>query len=592
MKLQTRTVDILAQQRLLAAGVTPLLARLLAARGVANADDARLELAGLLPPHPLKGLAAAAQLLSDTIDRQEPILVVGDYDCDGATAIAVAVLGLRAMGATVDYLVPNRMENGYGLTPEVADMAAVHPRLGCPSLLVTVDNGIASVTGVERAHALGMKVLVTDHHLPGERLPDADVIVNPNQPGCTFPSKCIAGVGVMFYLLTALRSHRRELGRFGTPGTPGGAGAAEATPEPSLGPLLDLVALGTVADVVPLDRNNRILVSAGLKRMRAGRCRPGISALLQVARRSARTIGAADLGFAVGPRLNAAGRLSDMSIGVECLLTDDFPRALALAEELDAINQERRGIEQTMREQAQALLCDVDPARRALVVQDPGWHHGVIGLVASRMKDLHHRPCIALAPDSDDLLRGSGRSIPGVHLRDVLDLIEKRNPGTLLKFGGHAMAAGLTMRRCDLPLFEAAFEEAVATLADAEAFSPSLLTDGPLDAPDLSLAVIEEIDSQIWGQGFAQPLFSGRFNILSQRLIKDRHMKLELALESAPRQRIKAIFFGRAQALPRQAVLAYRLQREEYQGMTGVSLQVEHVLSELMVPDAAAAPGR
>ena len=579
MKLQTRAVDLLAQQRLLEGGLPPLLARLLAARGITNVDDTRLELAGLLPPHALKGLSAAASLLSDVIDRREPILVVGDYDCDGATAIAVAVLGLRAMGATVDYLVPNRFENGYGLTPEVSDMAARHPRLGRPALLVTVDNGIASVAGVERAHALGMKVLVTDHHLPGERLPDAAVIVNPNQAGCPFPSKCLAGVGVMFYLLTALRALRRDQGRFGGPG---------GQPEPPLGPLLDLVALGTVADVVPLDRNNRILVAAGVQRMRAGRCRPGISALLQVARRSARTMSAADLGFAVGPRLNAAGRLSDMSIGVECLLADDFTRALELAEQLDGINQERRAIEQTMREEAISLLCDVDPQRLALVVQDPGWHHGVIGLVASRIKDLHHRPCVALAPENDEIMRGSGRSIPGVHLRDVLDLVEKRNPGMLLKFGGHAMAAGLSMHRADLAAFEAAFEAAVATLADPEAFSPCLLTDGPLDAQEMSLAVIEQIDSQIWGQGFAQPLFSGRFSILSQRLIKDRHMKLELALESAPRRRLKAIFFGRAEALPRQAVLAFRLQREEYQGLAGVCLHIEHVLSEMTARDEIA----
>ena len=568
MKLQTRTVDYLAQQRLLEGGLTPLLARLLAARGISRYEDTRLELATMLPPESLMGLDDAARLLSETIDRQEPILVVGDYDCDGATAIAVAVLGLRAMGATVDYLVPNRFENGYGLTPEVADMAARHPRLGCPRLLVTVDNGIASVTGVARAHELGMKVLVTDHHLPGDQLPDAEVIVNPNQPGCRFPSKCIAGVGVMFYLLTALRARRRELGRF-------------EGPQPSLAPLLDLVALGTVADVVPLDRNNRILVAAGLQRMRAGRCRPGITALLQVARRSARTIGAADLGFAVGPRLNAAGRLADMSLGVECLLAEDFGRAMDLAEQLDQINHERRAIEQTMRDQAMGLLCEVKPERLALVVHDGGWHHGVIGLVASRIKDLHHRPCIALAPESDEILRGSGRSIPGVHLRDVLDLVEKRNPGMLLKFGGHAMAAGLSMRRADLAAFEAAFEAAVTTLADPEAFSPSLLTDGPLDAPDMCLDVIEQIDSQIWGQGFAQPLFSGRFTILSQRLIKDRHMKLELALESEPRRRLKAIFFGRAEALPRQAVLAYRLQREEYQGLAGVCLHIEHVLSEM-----------
>lgn len=570
MRLHTRPVDALAQQRLLDAGFTPLLARLLAARGIARAEDARLELAGLLPPSSLAGIPEAARLLSDAIDRQEPVVVVGDYDCDGATAIAVAVLGLRAMGARVDYLVPNRFENGYGLTPEVAALAAAHPRLGKPALLVTVDNGIASVAGVAHAHALGMKVLVTDHHLPGDQLPDADVIVNPNQPGCRFPSKCIAGVGVMFYLLTALRALRRELGRFGG-----------ADREPPLAPLLDLVALGTVADVVPLDRNNRILVAAGLQRMRAGRCRPGIAALLQVARRSARTVDAADLGFAVGPRLNAAGRLADMSLGVECLLADDFDRAMSLAESLDRINQERRGIEQEMREQALLRLSDADPSRRALVVHDPSWHHGVIGLVASRVKDRHHRPCIALAPQDDEVLRGSGRSIAGVHLRDALDLVDKRHPGMLLKFGGHAMAAGLSLRRTDLPAFEAAFESAVATLADPEAFVPGLLTDGPLAADEICLAAIEQLDSQIWGQGFAQPLFSGRFTVLAQRLIKERHLKLDLALEAEPRRRFKAIFFGRTEALPAQAVLAYRLQRDEYLDAASVCLQVEHLLNDM-----------
>jgi len=427
---------------------------------------------------------------------------------------------------------------------------------------------------------------VTDHHLPGDRLPDAEVIVNPNQPGCRFPSKCIAGVGVMFYLLTALRALRRELGRFGGPGQ---------RAEPPLAPLLDLVALGTVADVVPLDRNNRILVAAGLQRMRAGRGRPGIAALLQVARRAARTVSCADLGFAVGPRLNAAGRLADMSLGVECLIADDFGRAMALAEELDRINQERRGIEQQMRDQAIGRLADVDPARRALVVHDPAWHHGVIGLVASRVKDLHHRPCIALAPQDDEVLRGSGRSIAGVHLRDALDLVDKRHPGMLLKFGGHAMAAGLSLRRGDLPRFEAALEAAVAKLADPEAFVPGLLTDGPLEPEEMCLAAIESLESQIWGQGFAQPLFAGRFNILGQRLIKERHLKLDLSLESDPRRRIKAMFFGRAEALPARATLAYRLQRDDYLDAAGVCLHVEHLLNDMaavVTPVGMLAPAR
>ncbi len=568
MKLETRPLDRLARQRLLDAGFPPLLARLLAARGIREPDESRLELAHLLPPDDLKGLADAVRLLNSAIDAQQPVLIVGDYDCDGATAIAVGVLGLRMLGARVDYLVPNRFENGYGLTPEVVDAALAHPRLGPPALIVTVDNGIAAHAGIDRANAVGVPVLVTDHHLPSERLPAAAAILNPNQSGCRFRSKALAGVGVMFYLLIALRAARRAAGHLPEGG-------------PALASLLDLVALGTVADVVPLDRNNRILVAAGLARMRAGRCRPGIAALLQVAQRSARTMDAADLGFAVGPRLNAAGRLSDMSIGVECLLTDDPTRAADLAEQLDRINRERRGIEQSMREQAMALLVDVDPAKLGLVVHDAGWHHGVVGLVASRVKEAHHRPCVALAPDSGALLRGSGRSIAGVNLRDVLDLVEKRHPGLLPKFGGHAMAAGLTLRLADLPVFEAAFDAAVRTLADPEAFSPTLLTDGPLDATEISLAAIEQIESQVWGQGFAPPVFAGRFSIVSQRRIKDRHMKLELALDDAPRQRFGAIFFGRADPLPPQAVLAYRLQRDVYQGNARVSLQVEHLLDDL-----------
>ncbi len=574
MQLQVRTIDRLARERLIQeAGLSPLLARLLAARGVRGPADARLELAGLLPPDTMRGLPEAVRLLDDAVTRQQKILIVGDYDCDGATAIAVAVLGLRSFGAQVDYLVPNRFDNGYGLTPEVVDLALVHPRLGRPDLLVTVDNGIAAHAGIARAHEVGLPVLVTDHHLPGETLPQAAAIIDPNQPGCGFPSKALAGVGVMFYLLVALRARCRQL----RPGSPG----ADAP----IANLLDLVALGTVADVVPLDRNNRILVAAGLARIRSGRCRPGITALLQVARRSARQVAAADLGFAVGPRLNAAGRLADMSLGVECLLADDSTQALERAEALDGINRERRSIEETMRDQALDSLQHVSPERRGLVVHDEHWHHGVIGLVASRVKDKHHRPCIALAPDDQGNLRGSGRSILGAHLRDILDLVDKRHPGMLLKFGGHAMAAGLTLQAGDRARFETAFDEAVGQLADPEAFSPTLITDGPLSPEEMSLQTVAEIDAQVWGQGFAPPLFSGRFTVLSQRLIKDRHLKLELADPSLPRQRLPAIYFGRVDRLPEQAVLAYRLSRDDYQGNARISLMIDRLIED----DAGAA---
>lgn len=565
MKLNLRPVDLRARQTLLAAGVDPLLARLLAARGIQHPEQMNLDLAGLLPPGGMLGLEAAAARISAAIDAGEPMLIVGDYDCDGATAITLAVEGLRMLGASVDYLVPNRFENGYGLTPEVVEAALVHPRLGRPALLITVDNGIASVAGVEHARHHDLPVIITDHHLPGEHLPPALAIVNPNQPGCPFPDKNLAGVGVMLYLLIALRSLRRDTGRLNGP-------------PPPLAPLLDLAALGTVADVVPLSRNNRVLVNAGLSRIRAGRARPGIAALLQVARRAARTLDAADLGFAIGPRINAAGRLADMSLGVECLLATDMGRATELATQLDQINVQRRDLEQSMREEALTQIGEPDAAARSLVIHDPNWHHGVIGLVASKIKDRYHRPTIALAPDQDGLLRGSGRSIRGVHLRDVLDLVDKRHPGMLIKFGGHAMAAGLTLPAERLEEFRDALEEAVASLSDPAAFDPFVTTDGPLPPDALHISTIKLLDTQIWGQGFPPPLFSGRFNVRTQRLINNRHLKLELSPCDSPTLRIPAIFFGRTDALPPEAVLSYRLQRDDYRGENAVSLQIDQVL--------------
>lgn len=566
-RLAIRAVDPRALARLIAAGVSPLMARLYAARGVRGAEGIGGTPADLLPPSLMTGIAPAARLLADAISAGRRLLVVGDYDCDGATGVAVGVLGLRGLGAVVDYLVPNRFEDGYGLTPEIVEAALAHPRLGRPDVLITVDNGVASVAGVARARAAGLRVVVTDHHLPGATLPEADAIVDPNLPGCDFPSKHLAGVGVMFYLLLALRAELRERGAF------------TGRTEPNLGELLDLVALGTVADVVPLDRNNRLLVAAGLKRLRAGRARPGMMALLRLAGREPRTSGSLDLGFAIGPRINAAGRLSDMSLGVECLLADDPGTADGLALRLDAINRERRDIEADMHDEALAEVGEPDPACRALIAFRPHWHQGVVGLIASRLKERFARPTIALARDerSPGRLKGSGRSIAGLHLRDALDRVDKRLPGVLIRFGGHAMAAGLTIAEADLQQFADAFETACRELADATCFAPVLETDGALAADDLHPATVAEIEHEVWGQGFPAPLFADRFGVLGQRLVKDRHLKLELRLGE---RRVSAIAFGRTDPLPPQALLAYQLQRDDWRGGDAVSLIVRHVLDD------------
>jgi single-stranded-DNA-specific exonuclease len=562
-RLALRRVDPRALASLTAAGVSPLMARLYAGRGIDGAASIGGGPADLIPPQALLGAADAARLLADAIAAHRRLLVVGDYDCDGATGVAVGVLGLRMMGAVVDYLVPNRFDHGYGLTPEIVDVALAHPRLGRPDVLITVDNGIASIEGVARARAAGLQVVVTDHHLPGSTLPAADALVNPNQPGCTFPSKNLAGVGVMFYVLVALRAELRT------------RGAWSGRSEPPLAELLDLVALGTVADVVRLDRNNRLLVAAGLKRLRGGRARPGLLALLRLAGREPREVGSLDLGFALGPRINAAGRLSDISMGVECLLEQDETRAAELARQLDEMNRERREIETDMRDEALADVGEPDPACRTLVAFRPGWHQGVIGLVASRLKERHGRPTLALARDErmPGTLKGSGRSIPGVHLRDALDLVDRRAPGVLMRFGGHAMAAGLTMAEDGLARFSDAFEAAVRELADPASFAPVLETDGPLAPDELNVGTVAEIDHEVWGQGFPAPLFADRFEVLSQRLIKDRHLKLELRLGT---RRVAAIAFGRTEPVEREALLAYQLQRDTWQGADGVSLIVRH----------------
>jgi len=569
--ITVREVPQAALGRLLAAGVHPVMARLLAARGVDDARAISRDLAGLAAPDSMKGLAHAAGLLADAIARGERICVVADYDCDGATACAVAIRGLRALGAApaqVDYIVPNRFEHGYGLTPPVAALAAAHPRLGRPDWLLTVDAGIASHDGVAAAHAAGMRVIVTDHHLPGATLPPAEAIVDPNQPGCAFPSKHLAGVGVMFYLLLALRAQWRRR----DPSSP----AARAP----LQRLLDLVALGTVADLVRLDANNRLLVAAGLQRIRAGAACAGVRALLRVAGRDERRAGSGDLGFAVGPRVNAAGRLADISIGIECLLADDPARAAELAAALDAINRERRGIEAAMREQALAALDTLpEPAadRKSVVLHREGWHEGLVGLVASRVKERVNRPVFALAAAASDpsLLRGSGRSIPGVHLRDVLDLVDKLAPGLLLRFGGHAMAAGLTLRAAQRDEFAALLERAVGEFADPSCFSASLPTDGPLAAGEIDLPLVDAIEAEVWGQGFAPPLFCGVFAVARQSIVAGRHLRAQLRTGAA--RPLDAIAFGRGEPLPAAARIAYRLMRDEYQGLASVRLVGEAV---------------
>ncbi|MEM5293318.1 single-stranded-DNA-specific exonuclease RecJ [Burkholderia sp. JPY481] len=548
-------------------GMHPVLARLYASRGVCLPEEVKTGLARLVPPADLKGCDAAAALLADALQQQRRMLVVADYDCDGATACAVAVRGLRMFGARIDYLVPNRMEHGYGLTPDIVELAA-RSAAGKPDLLITVDNGIASVDGVAAANALGIDVLVTDHHLPGDELPAARAIVNPNQPGCTFPSKCLAGVGVMFYVLLALRAELRRRGAFG-----------DALPEPRLDGLLDLVALGTVADVVKLDGNNRVLVAQGLQRIRKGRMQPGIAALFRAAARDARNASGFDLGFALGPRLNAAGRLSDMSLGIECLTTDDVGRAWELAQQLDTMNRERREIEAGMQQQALDDLSTVDPdGATTITLFNPGWHQGVIGIVAGRLKEKFHRPSFTFAPADDTgvLVKGSGRSIPGFHLRDALDLISKREPDLIVKFGGHAMAAGLTIAAADVPRFTAAFEAVGREWLSAEALARTVETDGELEDAYFTPQFVEMLDAAVWGQGFPAPVFSGEFEVASQALVKDKHLKLQLL---RGRQRFNAIWFNHTDTLPARTTVAYRLSSDTWNGVSRVQLIVEHAVS-------------
>lgn len=560
LNLVTRPCPAAAVEHLRRAGLPPLLARLYASRGVKRQEELKTRLAELLPHTGLLNCDAAGARLADAIQRGERLLVVADYDADGATACAAAVTGLRAMGAHVDYLVPNRFEYGYGLSPEIAELAAERQ----PDLLITVDNGIAAHAGVETARRLGMEVVVTDHHLPAQTggLPQA-LIVNPNQPGCPFPSKSLAGVGVMFYVLVALRAELRRRGWFAPPRA-----------EPNLAELLDLVALGTVADVVPLDANNRLLVQQGLKRMRAGQARPGIAALFRTAGRDPARASVYDLGFVLGPRLNAAGRLADMSFGIACLLAEDLDRAIPLARELDRLNRERREIESDMQEQALARLETVDVAEGySLTLYDPAWHQGVVGLLASRLKERHHRPTIVFADGGDGLIKGSGRSIAGLHLRDALDRVDKRHAGLMLKFGGHAAAAGLTLERDDFPRFAAAFEAVARELLSPADLERVIETDGPLSAEECRLEQALMLREAVWGQGFPPPLFSGEFRVDSQRLVGDKHLKLRLSGNGFAAE---AMLFNHDAPLPEAIQATYRLEVNEWNGRASPQLTLEH----------------
>jgi single-stranded-DNA-specific exonuclease len=561
VKIVVRPYSESDRQALVVAGVHPLLARLYAARRVHSATELELDAARLLPPERLLHATRAAGLLADAIEQGKKILIVADYDADGATACAVGVRALRRFGATVDYLVPDRFKLGYGLSPELVDLA--HAR--SPDLLITVDNGIASIEGVARARALGIATLITDHHLPGDALPDAECIVNPNQPGCAFPSKAIAGVGVMFYVMLALRAELRRRGRF------------NGNPQPNLGVLTDLVALGTVADVVPLDVNNRILVAQGLKRLRSGFGNPGLVALLRSAGRFPAEANCFDLGFILGPRLNAAGRLADMSLGIEGLITDDEGKAANCAQELDRLNRERRRIEGGMLEGAVAALdALVEPPGAAVTLFDAGWHQGVIGILASRVRERVHRPTICFARAENGELRGSGRSIPGLHLRDCLDLVAKREPGLLLRFGGHAQAAGLTIRESQLERFTALFERTVSGLLPQEQRSRIIETDGELEPAYHSLEVARMLESNVWGQGFPPPLFCDTFTVESQRVVGERHLKLQLLKEG---RRLQAMRFGVLDPLPATVRAAYRIAVNEFDGLKSTQLVFEHVES-------------
>lgn len=559
----TRPYDPTAANVLTTAGYLPPVARALSARGIRSPEDLNEAWSGMLPPNLLTGIDRAAERLLAARNRGEHVTIVADYDCDGATACAVGIRGLSALGLSVDYFVPDRVRHGYGLTAAIVDLLAARPNP--PQVILTVDNGISSADAVQHAASLGIDVVITDHHLPADDTPPAVAIVNPNQRGCGFPSKSLAGVGVIFYVLLALRARLRDEGAF------------TAQTQPRLNELVDLVALGTVADVVKLDKNNRILVSQGLKRIREGRTHPGIAALFNVARCNMGNASARDFGFRIGPRINAAGRLATMEYGIECLLTDDPDRARHYAEALNQINQERRELEEEMQHAADLAVAAADIEHvHALSLLDDSFSEGVVGLVASRIKEKVHRPTVAFARTADGELKGSGRSIPGIHLRDMLDLVSKTEPGLILRFGGHAMAAGLTIREKDYDRFARAFEAVVAEHADPAVFERNVLIDGGLAPDEISERLCQTLEHGIWGQGFEAPLFANDFRVVRQTVLKDAHLKLSLELGG---QRFEGIFFRHNAPLLTASRLAYRPTINEFNGRRLIQLLVEAVES-------------
>lgn len=559
----TRPYDPTAANVLTTAGYLPPVARALSARGIRSPEDLNEAWSGMLPPNLLTGIDRAAERLLAARNRGEHVTIVADYDCDGATACAVGIRGLSALGLSVDYFVPDRVRHGYGLTAAIVDLLAARPNP--PQVILTVDNGISSADAVRHAATLGIDVVITDHHLPADDTPPAVAIVNPNQRGCGFPSKSLAGVGVIFYVLLALRARLRDEGAF------------TAQTQPRLNELVDLVALGTVADVVKLDKNNRILVLQGLKRIREGRTHPGIAALFNVARCSMGNASARDFGFRIGPRINAAGRLATMEYGIECLLTDDPDRARHYAEALNQINQERRELEEEMQHAADLAVAAADIEHvHALSLLDDSFNEGVVGLVASRIKEKVHRPTVAFARTAEGELKGSGRSIPGIHLRDMLDLVSKTEPGLILRFGGHAMAAGLTIQEKDYDRFARAFEAVVAEHADPAVFERNVLIDGGLAPDEISERLCQTLEHGIWGQGFEAPLFANDFRVVRQTVLKDAHLKLSLELGG---QRFEGIFFRRNAPLLTASRLAYRPTINEFNGRRLIQLLVEAVES-------------
>ena len=560
-----------AARTLQAEGVEPLLAAILSKRGIKRRNEIDYELKHLLPPSALKGIDSAVQQLSQAIDNGQKLLVVADYDCDGATGCAVLIRGLRMMTATVDFLVPNRFVHGYGLSPELVDLAANHSRMGKPDWIITVDNGIASIDGVDRANELGIKVIVTDHHLPAHTLPKAHAIVNPNQPGCSFPSKSLAGVGVALYLLLALRAYRRTI--------------HQSLANVPLQELLDLVALGTVADVVALDKNNRILVNAGLERIRQGKSTPGIRALFNNAKRNWRDASSSDLAFSIGPRVNAAGRLQDISLGIACLLSDTDEEAEKIAQTLENVNRERRALQTVMQQQARIDLSDAQAEQsRVLVVFNPDWHEGLIGLVAGQLKEQYQKPCFAFAPSASDpqWLKGSGRSIAGLHLRDFLDLITKASPGIptshLPRFGGHAMAAGLSLHRDSYELFIQLVHDTADTKVSDDILNVSRQIDLSLEPGEFTFENAVAIKDQPWGSAFEEPLFHGIFKVKVQKLLQNKHSKLSLSPIGDDETSLNAIFFNHQQPLSSPSQLAYRLARDEFRGERKIQLIIEAVV--------------